>query len=81
MGYMIEISESKLDKMSELTEKMLKYGGKLMQCIEEMSESSERMGERHSGGHSSSRFGERYEDDLEREYNERRRRGSDGRYR
>ena len=48
MGYMIEISDSKVDKMSELAEKMLKYGGKLMQCIEEMSEESN-MG--HRGGY------------------------------
>lgn len=48
MGYMIEISESKVDKMSELAEKMLKYGGKLMQCIEEMSEES---GMGHRGGY------------------------------
>lgn len=43
--YMIEIDESKVDKMSELAEKMLKYGGKLMSCIEELSEESG-MGER-----------------------------------
>ena len=34
---MIEISESKVEKMSDYAEKMLKYGGKLMQCIEELS--------------------------------------------
>jgi hypothetical protein len=47
--YMIEIDESKVDKMSELAEKMLKYGGKLMSCIEELSEESG-MGERGSYG-------------------------------
>ena len=46
--YMIQIEESKVDKMSELAEKMLKYGGKLMQCIEEMSEES---GIGHRGGY------------------------------
>jgi hypothetical protein len=35
---MIEISESKVEKMSDYAEKMLRYGGKLMQCIEELSE-------------------------------------------
>lgn len=34
----IRIEESKYDKMSEYAEKMLKYGGKLMHCIEEMRE-------------------------------------------
>lgn len=34
----IKIEESKVDKMSDYAEKMLKYGGKLMQCIEELSE-------------------------------------------
>lgn len=42
---MIEISESKVEKMSDCAEKMLKYGGKLMQYIEELS-GSEEMGER-----------------------------------
>jgi hypothetical protein len=34
----IRIEESKVDKMSEYCEKMLKAGGKLMSCIEELSE-------------------------------------------
>lgn len=59
MGYMIEISESKVDKMSELAEKMLKYGGKLMQCIEEMSEESG-MGHRGGQGDYSGGYGSRY---------------------
>lgn len=45
MGYMIEIHEEKVEKMSELVEKMLKYGGKLMTCIEELEE-TEKMHER-----------------------------------
>lgn len=55
--YMIEIDESKVDKMSELAEKMLKYGGKLMSCIEQLSEEAgmgQRMGSygnRNSGGY------------------------------
>lgn len=35
---MIEIEDSKVERMSGYAEKMLKYGGKLMQCIEELSE-------------------------------------------
>ena len=34
----IKTEESKVDKMSEYCEKMLKAGGKLMSCIEELSE-------------------------------------------
>jgi hypothetical protein len=35
---MIEIKEDKFDKMAEYTEKMLKYGGKLMSCLSEVGE-------------------------------------------
>ena len=38
MKYMIEISEPKFEKMAEYTEKMLKYGGRLMSCISELGE-------------------------------------------
>ena len=43
--YMVEISENKVEKMSDYAEKMLRYGGKLMQCLEELSE-GESMGQR-----------------------------------
>ena len=35
---MIEIKEDKFEKMAEYTEKMLKYGGKLMSCLSEVGE-------------------------------------------
>lgn len=44
MGYVIEITESKFDELSENVEKMLRYGGKVMSCIDRMRR--ERMGER-----------------------------------
>lgn len=47
MAYMIEITESKAEEMAEHVEKMLKHGGKLMQCIEELRD----------GGHSGERGG------------------------
>jgi hypothetical protein len=50
----IEINESKFDKMSEYTEKMLKYGGKLMSCLEEL-------GEEHGYGHRGGSYGNRYD--------------------
>ena len=36
--FMIEIKEDKFEKMAEYTEKMLKYGGKLMSCLSEVGE-------------------------------------------
>lgn len=56
---MIEISEHKLDKATDYAEKMLKYGGMLMQCLSEWGEESGH-GER-SGGYGN-RYGNRYED-------------------
>lgn len=56
----IEINESKFDKMSEYTEKMLKYGGKLMSCLEEL-------GEEHGYGHRGG-YGNRYDDEYSSRY-------------
>jgi hypothetical protein len=56
----IEINESKFDKMSEYTEKMLKYGGKLMSCLEELGEEH---GYDHRGG-----YGNRYDDEYSSRY-------------
>lgn len=80
----IIVTESKKEKMSEYAEKMLKYGGKLMQCIEELG--SDDMGERwedddmgnHGGGYGN-RYGNRWADDDD-DMGERRRRRSNGRY-
>lgn len=44
--YMIEIEESKVDRMSELAQTMLRAGGQLMECIEECSDRGS-YGERH----------------------------------
>lgn len=46
--YMVEITEDKLSNLAENAEKMLRYGGKVMQCIDEMQGS--RMGERNYRG-------------------------------
>ena len=35
---MIQITEDKKEKMSEMCEKMLHYGGKIMQCLESLDE-------------------------------------------
>jgi hypothetical protein len=52
MGYVIEISDSKVDKMSEYVEDMLWAGGELMHCLEKMKGESgygEREGYSHEG--------------------------------
>lgn len=48
MGYMIEISESKVDKLKEYAYKSMKHLGKLYECIEELCEDGS-MGERDGG--------------------------------
>ena len=44
--YMIEITESKFDELVENAEKMLRYGGKMMSCLDSMQRGEGRMGER-----------------------------------
>lgn len=78
MGYMIEITEDKLGTLAENAEKMLRYGGKIMQCIDEMQRGGSRMGERHyddyrTMGGDRGRYGMRGEwnDDDDDRYGER----------
>ena len=54
MGYMIEISESKKEKLSEHIEKALHEMGKAMACVEQFGS----MGERQGDGS----YGNRYDD-------------------
>lgn len=60
---MIQITDDKVNKMSDLCEEMLAIGGKLMSCIEQMGHESE-MGERRHRGMIGMRepmgYGERY---------------------
>lgn len=63
MGFMIQIEESKLDKLAENAEKMLKYGGKMMSTIEELCEESgmgHRGGYGMRGGQNGGSYGGRY---------------------
>ena len=55
MGYVIEITESKVEKMSVYVEDMLWAGGELMHCLEKIKEESS-MGER--GGSYGNRGGQ-----------------------
>ena len=95
--FMIEISEHKLDKATDYAEKMLKYGGMLMQCLSEWGEESgygERGDEEYRrsmmGNHMG--YGSRYggmnpredeweDDEMSERRGGRRRRHSMGRYR
>lgn len=94
MGYIVEITEDKLESLSEHIEKGLRHLGKAMQCVDEWSQ--ENYGERgRSGrGYGERGYGERDEEEWEDEermgergygrgYGERRgyrRRDSRGRY-
>lgn len=42
--YVIEVSEDKVSHLADTVGKMLHYGGKAMECIEEMRHSGSRMG-------------------------------------
>ena len=95
--FMIEISEHKLDKATDYAEKMLKYGGMLMQCLSEWGEESgygERGDEEYRRSMMGNRmgFGSRYggmnlredeweDDEMSERRGGRRRRDSMGRYR
>lgn len=64
--YVIEISDSKIDKMSEYVEDMLWAGGELMHCLEKMKgesgyghRSDEEMGYRSGRSYSRSMMGSR----------------------
>lgn len=46
MAYMIQITEEKKEKLSELCNKVLRYGGKMMQCLESLDEEDEEIGMR-----------------------------------
>ena len=40
MATIIEVQEGKLQHLSEYAEKVLRYGGKLMQCLEDLESKS-----------------------------------------
>lgn len=67
MGYIIEITESKVSHLADTLSKVLHYGGEAMECIEEMRQGRryEHMGERGYGR--GGRYGMRDEEEYERE--------------
>lgn len=67
----IEIKEDKFEKIAEYTEKMLKYGGKVMSCLSEVGEEygmqlreGGSMGQRggQGGSQGGGRYGNRYDE-------------------
>lgn len=62
MGYMIEITEKKVDKLSEHLEEGLRHLGKAMSCVDEWMQEGG-MGERRgSYGSRGGRYGNRYDE-------------------
>ena len=45
---MIQVSSAKKEKLADCAEKVLRYAGKLMQCVESLEEGDDEMGERSS---------------------------------
>ena len=78
--YMIEIREDKLDELMENAEKMLRYGGKVMSCLDSLSGERGRMGHRspmpdYRDDWRTERERDDYDDDREGRYGERDGRG------
>ena len=70
MATIIEVQDQKIEHLSDYAEKVLKYGGKLMQCLEELTEKhgyAERSGRKYMDKYRDDhkeRYG-RYRDDDE----------------
>lgn len=70
MATIIEVQDSKVENLSEYAEKVMKYGKKMMECLEDLSEKgsfSERYGKRYSDDRYSNRYGNRYGSDMRRD--------------
>lgn len=46
--YLIEVSDKKISNLADAIGKMLHYGGKAMECVEEMKSSERKSNSRHS---------------------------------
>lgn len=70
MATIIEVQDSKVEHLSEYAEKVMKYGKKMMECLEDMSEKgsySERYGNRYGNRYGSDRYGMRHPGKYEEE--------------
>ena len=64
MATIIEVRNDKIEHLSECVEKILKYGGKMMHCLEEMQDESE-YAER-----SSRKYDEKHKEKRKKHYDE-----------
>ena len=66
--YMIEVSDKKMSNLAEAIRKMLQYGGKAMDCLEEMKSEERKSNSRHTmdnGRHTMDDDYDDYDDDYE----------------
>lgn len=77
--YMIEVSDKKISNLADAIGKMLHYGGKAMDCLEEMKSSERKSNSRHTMENSRHMMDEDY-DDYDDDYEYGRERERRGRY-
>lgn len=66
--YLIEVSDKKMSNLADAIGKMLHYGGKAMECVEEMKSSERKSNSRHTmdnGRHTMDDDYDDYDDDYE----------------
>lgn len=85
MGVMIQICEEDIEELAEEMDGMLHVGGRIMSCIEQLREGSEKSsyGRRMGDGYGRRSYGRRREEDTEENdtmYGNRRSRDAYGRY-
>ena len=77
--YLIEVSDKKISNLADAIGKMLHYGGKAMECVEEMKSSERKSNGRHTMENSRHMMDEDY-DDYDDDYEYGRERERRGRY-
>lgn len=77
--YLIEVSDKKISNLADAIGKMLHYGGKAMDCLEEMKSSERKSNSRHTMENSRHMMDEDY-DDYDDDYEYGRERERRGRY-
>ena len=88
--YLIEVSDKKISNLADAIGKMLHYGGKAMECVEEMKSSERKSNSRHSmdngrytmdnSRHTVDEDYDNYDDDYDDDYDYGRGRERRGRY-
>ena len=65
--YLIEVSDKKISNLADAIGKMLHYGGKAMECVEEMKSSERKSNSRHMMDEDYDDYDDDYEYGRERE--------------